>query len=250
MIVEMSLEDLKSLNRLAVLGRLMAGLIHNVNGPLQTIGIDLELMALQSMQDGPSNIELAKKIGPRLQRMEGEFDAINQLIRTTSVRASTNEEYNHYRTLNDFIEDEFSFLKANLYFKHVVRKDYDFSSELPSFSAFSGDIPLGLRWFFHALVDELERRKIPEIRVRTLAGDPKIHLLCSAKGGDLSEPFLKGLSLELSASQTIRIEKSDLAVTVAVVLLQQAGVLFSTDTGAGKTLIHLQIPVPGATEGA
>ena len=249
MIVEMSLEDLKSLNRLAVLGRLMAGLIHNLNGPLQNIGIDLELMALQSMQEGPSNDQLAKKIEPRLQRMEGEFDAINQLVRTTSMRASMNEEYNHYRTLNEFLEEEFSFLKANLYFKHNVQKHFDFSSKLPSFSRLFGDVPLGLRWFFHALIDELEKQKIPEIKVRTLAGDPKIHLLCSTEGGDLSEPFLKGLSLELSASQTIRIGESELGITVAVALLQQAGVIFSTDTGPGKTVIHLQVPVLEATGG-
>ena len=76
MFVEISLDSLCRLYGSAALGKLMGGLVHNLNGPLQNLGMDLEMMIYSLADTDPSRDSPSKGLGTRLKRMETELDAI------------------------------------------------------------------------------------------------------------------------------------------------------------------------------
>ncbi len=241
--VEVSLESLIRVYKLATLGKLMAGLVHNLNGPLQNIGIDIEMMDHLLMNRDTRDKDVEDIFAPRLKRMEGEFDAINLLIRTTSMKASTEEDSGEHRNLNDLLDQEFSFLEANLYFKHNIQKDFDFQDDLPSITKFHEVVPQALSWFVQALVEELESEKIHKLRVMVRAKDSSVELSFVMEGGNLTESFLGGLEVETSPTQPIRIENRDVGVTLAMFLMKKVGAEIELEIAPPQTLIHLSIPL-------
>ena len=241
--VEVSLESLIRVYKLATLGKLVAGLVHNLNGPLQNISIDIEMMAHLLMNEGTRDKDLEDIFSPRLKRMEGEFDAINHLIRTASMKASTEEDFREHQNFNDLLDEAFSFLKANLYFKHNVQKDFDFQVDLPSIARFPEMVPLALSWFVQALVEELEREKIRGLGVTARSTDSRVEMSFVIQGGNLTESFFRGLEVEISPTQPIRVENHDLGVALAVLLLKKAGVAIEAKTTPSQDLIYLGIPL-------
>ncbi len=241
MTVEISLENLIRIYKMAALGKLMSGLIHNLNGPLQNIGIDIEMMAHLMMTSEEKDTE--EIFGPRLRRIEGEFDAINQLIRTTSMKANMESASNEYRKLNDLLDQEFSFLKANLYFKHNVRKNFDLEDDLPAVTRFAEDMPLALSWFVQTLVEELEREKIPALSVTTRSGHDIVELRFMVEGSDLSESFRRAIEADRSHARVIRVDDRDIGVILSATLLQQAGAAIEIKNAPSKNLVILRLPV-------
>lgn len=243
MTVEISLENLIRVHKLAALGKLMAGLIHNLNGPLQNIGIDLEMMTHLLMEKTSEDKNPEAIFGPRLRRMEGEFDAINQLIRTASMKANMEHNAYEYRNLNDLLDQEFSFLKANLYFKHNVRKNFNIENDLPAITRFAEGVPLGLIWFVQALVEELEREKIPDLSITARSEDKIVEVLFTVEGTNLPESFSRAIEWEISPAQVIKIEDRDVGTTLAVALLKQAGASIDVKTASSRNQIHLSLPL-------
>ena len=164
MLFEISLNDLIGLVRMASLGKLMNGLVHNLNGPLQNLGMDMEMMLHSLTGKGLSHDDLVKNMAIRLNRMEGEFEHINHLIKTTSLRADPEDDYQGYANLNEFLEEELSFLEANLYFKHHVRKEIHLEEDLASLTNFPKGVAMSLSWFLHALTEELEKEKLENLQ--------------------------------------------------------------------------------------
>lgn len=245
MTVEISLENLIRVHKLAALGKLMAGLIHNLNGPLQNIGIDIEMMTHILMEKTSEDKDPEDIFGPRLRRMEGEFDAVNQLIRTVSMKANMEHDSYGYRNLNDFLDEEFSFLKANLYFKHNVRKEFDLEDDLPAITRFGEGVPLGLTWFIQALVEELEREKITNLSMTARSNEKIVELIFDVEAADLPESFSRAVDLEVSPTRAIRIEDRDVGMTLAVALLKQAGASIVVKAPSSRKQIHLSLPLIG-----
>ena len=92
---------------MASLGKLIAGLLNNINGPLQNLGLDIE-MANYSLKDGSKlDNEKAQNISSRLKRMEEEFERIDRLIKASSLKTSQDEDYNNkLMNLNDYLQQE------------------------------------------------------------------------------------------------------------------------------------------------
>jgi signal transduction histidine kinase len=158
--LDVSLEQLAALYQVGALGKLINGLIHNLNGPLQNLSMDLEMMehSVRTARGLPA--DLAESLLRRLKRMGGEFDHISGLIRAASMRAGAagSTEQGDLRT---FLEQELSFLNTNLYFKHNVQKEVLLEEGLPPLVRFPAELGLALGWFLQSLVEEIEREKVP-----------------------------------------------------------------------------------------
>lgn len=243
MTVEMSLEHLIRVYKMAALGKLMTGLIHNLNGPLQNIGIDIEMMTHLLMEETLGDKNPEDIFAPRLRRMEGEFDAINHLIRTASMKANMEHDSHGYRNLNDLLDQEFSFLKANLYFKHNVRKNFDFNDDLPGITRFAEGLPLGLIWFVQALVEELEREKISDLSITARSKGNLVELLFILEGANLSGSFSRAIEAEVSPARVINIEDCDVGLTLAVALLKRAGASIDVEAASSRNQIYLSLPL-------
>ena len=80
---------------------MIGGLIHNINGPMQNLGLDIDMSSHFIRNTSNRDDDPLKDIQVRLQRMEEEFTRIDQLIKEIAVRADVNNEYFNYLNLND-----------------------------------------------------------------------------------------------------------------------------------------------------
>lgn len=243
--IKISLENLSRIYQTATLGKLMSGLIHNLNGPLQNIGIDMEMMMHLLMENRSLEDDLIDDFGNRLKRMEGEFDTINQLIRTAAAKANLDEDSHEYLNINDFLEQEFSFLNANLHFKHNVQKDFVFQEDLPLIARLPKGAATALSWYIQALVEELEKENIRYVKVRADAGESHLEIDLSTREGHFSKSFLQDLEKERASSQTLRIEHPDAGQALALARLESVGASFLSEEDSSGTTIRIRIPTIG-----
>lgn len=222
----------------------MGGLIHNLNGPLQNIGIDMEMMAYSLQGKSLSTGNLGKNFETRLKRMEGEFDAINQLIRTASAKASQNEEDQEYGSLYNFFQQEFHFLKANLYFKHNIQKEIRLRSDFPSVTRLPEGVTQALSWFLQGLVEELEREKIRRLVLEGDMDRSTIRLDFLIQEGRLSDPFLEDIERGFSSLHSPHIDDTDVGMNLALTLFKQAGATLESEAGdPGMMKIRVILPL-------
>lgn len=135
----------------AAVGRLFRGLIHNLNGALQAVSMQSELMSLmlgqtlelanrlqQSLPEEAVRacaVELQKAVERRLQGLAGMQEKIltsQQIMRRASLlpdfkKSVQDDQY----TLNSAIRTEMEFLAADPFFKHKVKKELNLEETLP-----------------------------------------------------------------------------------------------------------------------
>jgi hypothetical protein len=71
--IRLSLDDLKKLYKLASIGKLVGGLIHNLNGPLQNLGLDIEMAGLFLKDKSKWDQNSIQILITRLKRMEEDM---------------------------------------------------------------------------------------------------------------------------------------------------------------------------------
>jgi hypothetical protein len=155
--LEMELGSFLEFYRLVTLGKLIQGLVHNLNGPLQNLGMDMEMMEHTLENDQRFPKELSESLLARLQRMESEFDQVGRIIRSAAMRIDMEGDFLRYGNLKSLLEEEISFLQANLYFKHNVRKEIQLSEDLLHVDSVSHEIVRALCWLIQAVVEEMEK---------------------------------------------------------------------------------------------
>jgi len=168
------------------IGRLMKGVAHNMNGPLQVLSIQVELLkkimaegggiladlgALsfsgeggKLLKDLESNQAICvKKIG----QLEEELERLHSMTDFIVNRCSASEENNTSMVdLNEVIKDEVILLHADLFFKHKVKKTLKLKESLPLISARYPDLSQALNHIIQnaieAIIDAEEREIIVE----------------------------------------------------------------------------------------
>lgn len=168
------------------IGRLMKGVAHNMNGPLQVLSIQVELLKKLMAEEGKILADLgalsfsgeggklrkdlenkqeicAKKIG----QLEEELERLHSMTDFIVNRCSASEESNTSMVdLNEVIKDEVILLHADLFFKHKVKKTLKLKESLPLISARYSDLSQALNHILQnaieAVVDAEEREIIIE----------------------------------------------------------------------------------------
>jgi signal transduction histidine kinase len=240
--IDMSVEQLAGLYQMGSLGKLINGLIHNLNGPLQNLSMDLELMehSVKTAQRLPA--DLAESMLQRLQRMQREFDHINALIRAASARGNT-QGVGEVGDMRAFLDQEFSFLSANLYFKHNVQKQILFDEDLPPLLPFPGRVALPLGWFLQSLVEDLERQRVARLTLKARSVRSGLELSFITEEGRFSQVFLKSLSAQSSYPLSGQTQDPDMGGVLSIALLKQGGVSFTAFPEDSTQTVRLTIPL-------
>ncbi|MEE4357139.1 MAG: response regulator [Desulfococcaceae bacterium] len=110
--VRMRTEQLVDAERMAAIGRYAAGIVHNLNNPLQVIMGNAELLAVKN----PDNRNIMN-----LRKAAAQMKKIISTILSTSYRES-NTEYVPI-DLNELLKDQVELLRSNTFFKHKVKTE-------------------------------------------------------------------------------------------------------------------------------
>jgi signal transduction histidine kinase len=113
---------------LALAGRLMAGLLHNLTSPLSYIKGEAEL--LQMIHPEVENLEKIKEQARRMTR----------IIRTVLKRVKKSQDRQvEWLQLNTILEEEVLFLESHPFFRHEIEKEWHLADNLPLFNGTAAD---------------------------------------------------------------------------------------------------------------
>ena len=236
---QISLEQLIELYSSVSIGKLINGLIHNLNSPLHSLGIEMDMIQHLVVKKGQAEDELLKSISSRLKRVDEEFENLNSLIRLTASRADLTQNFSGYFNLNHFLEQELQFMKANLYFKHNVQTTLRLAEGLPSFRDLPENLALGFSWFIQGLVEELERQRLTTLSVESVKGETSAGVRFTIEGGEMSEEFMDTLTSDLPSLKHFVIQDTDMSALLSVFVLRSCGVSIETHAQPNNTKIRL-----------
>jgi len=241
--VEVPIHNLIRLLKMASIGKLMGGLIHNLNGPLQNLGLDIEMANHTLKGDSKSDDDMFNTISNRLKRIEEEFERINQIIRVSSMKIMQDEDNSKSLHLNHFIQQELMFLNTNLYFKHNVHTELKFQDDLPPLINLPKDLIPALSWFLNVIIEELESQEIPSLIVQTSLEDSCLELTIATEEVNLSKRFMGLLNQDTSSSKRLKLENNDEGMMLVLMVFQTGGIsILSQDEPSGSKII-LTIPI-------
>jgi signal transduction histidine kinase len=229
--------------RLAALGRLLNGLAHNLNGPLQNLSMEMEILRSRIGPAGSTSDIFAETLRSRILSMEEELEQINALIKTISMRANMDFSQETHMTLGDFFHQELLFLRANLYFKHHIHPNLELDLNLPPLRSLSKHIPLALGWLMQAMLEELESARVKGFRLRATVSENVVRIEFFVEGKALSEILPDSLALDAPSSKPLRVEYHGTGLAFAMTLLKTLGVSLAGFVKTSGSEIVLEIPV-------
>ncbi|RJR34750.1 MAG: hypothetical protein C4576_25975 [Desulfobacteraceae bacterium] len=240
--IEIPLERFVDFYKLVTLGKLIQGLVHNLNGPLQNLGMDMEMMEHSLKHEPKMPRELSDSFLGRLERMEREFDHVSRLIKSAAMRIDPEGDFLEYGTLKSFLEQEISFLHANLYFKHNIEKDIQLPADLPRLNLISRELLLSLSWLVQSFIEPMEagEAKIFVMKGRTLSSAVEISL--AAEGATIEKFYADTVVEETVPSMPLKIH-SALELSLLSALLRLYGGYALLKREPRRVEMTLQIPL-------
>jgi len=199
------LRELASQKKLSFMGRLIQGIGHNINSPLASImgraqmfteREEREQADLLAKKDSmpPEEFERQMKLHEKNLR---DLNSINESATRLSLIVKNmtykgQQEQNQaiqYINLNDLLKEEFSFLDADMFFKHEVIKHYEFAQSLPHIKGVYSDFSQGLMTFVQNALEAMRSAEKKELTIRTGYNGQSIsvtirHTGCSTSGED------------------------------------------------------------------
>lgn len=243
--IKLSLDDFIKLYKLASVGKLIGGLIHNINGPMQNMGLDIEMTYFSLKDESKWDKNIAKSIMSRLKRMEEEHEKINVLVRNSASRTQDNNNLDNTTIFNmhDFLEQEFAFLHANLYFKHNVQTEIISINTPPLLSSLPKYSYMALGWFLQSLVEELEKQKIGKLTIKIISDISKLKIVFSTQGGRLSGGFFEQFGMAIPSEDALKPDNMDLGIFLIFLIFNSNGITFEFDTDSLSSNLAINFPI-------
>lgn len=242
--IELPVNEFIRLFNLAYLGKLIGGLVHNLNGPMQNLGLDIEMANYSLKDESIAEKEKIDGIRTRLRRMEAEYEKIDYLIKSCSTKAVQNEDYfQPPPDFDEFIEQELRFLQSNLYFKHNVHTDRIFQDNPLSTRHFSIHSLLALSWFLQIIIEEIENEEVKGLIFETDFHDAFLNVTIMTREGNLSESFMNSLN----EGAVLLHEKQDgeynIELMLILMMFEKEGIRIMSRAESPGSKITISLPV-------
>ncbi|PIE79173.1 MAG: hypothetical protein CSA15_04150 [Candidatus Delongbacteria bacterium] len=121
-------------------GELIQGIIHNINTPLSTIIGGLDLLKMIIKRDKEKEEFDFESFLDRIDRISGATKNIRNIIQNMLKRSRSENSVEKIEIdINELLSQELEFLKANMFFKHMVTKEINLAKDLPVFKGVYSD---------------------------------------------------------------------------------------------------------------
>ncbi len=166
-------------HKMAAIGRLAAGISHNLNTPIAIIQGNAELLKLHYPQDS------------EVDRILKQTERMTALIQTILDKGHKEQETQLMEiNLNDLLLQELEFLNANLYFKHHVKKEINLEDNLPPIKGIYSDFSQSITNIIQNAVDAVYKRETRVIRITTRRVNQHIELSIADTGHGIADEDL------------------------------------------------------------
>ncbi len=213
----------------SLVGRLTSGIVHNLNGPLQILSMQIELFNrevkkeisdLQSIEreltnDSQKSIiaNLIDKLQKRVQRIEQVELTINRMediVNIIAKRCRTHEASNNTVLVNQLIEEELLFWQADLFFKHNVKKHIKLSEEPIVIQTDETNLRTVIDLMLAAAITSIKDLDTPSITIETSIKEDCIIIELYQSGKSFNEYITNNriLDIFMNADDVISLEQS------------------------------------------
>jgi signal transduction histidine kinase len=227
--------------RYSTLGALLKGVVHNLNGALQILSMQMEL--LQRMLSKEES-----KLQEQMEKCLGQMDRFREML-DGLIQKGIHDEQDAPQSLslNDLLEEELSLLYHNLFFKHQVQVYKDLASPLPLLSGSYADFSQGINNLIQNALEAMEGCSRKELTLMTRVQGNQIRLSVKDSGCGIPEEFKPRLFQPFLTSKGGK--HPGLGLYLARQLLSPQGAVFQVSSREGDTLFEVSFPLGGVPSG-
>jgi two-component system NtrC family sensor kinase len=174
---------LRNLYHYAEIGRLLKGIIHNLNGSLQLLNMHMEVLErlIKKEKINPSII-------PQLGKCMEHLDHLKSFSEILMSRGTENKENDPKPILlNQLLEEELHFFRNNLFFKHHVKIEKFFKPRLPTLYGNPNDFKQVFSNIIQNSIEALENSNRKEMTLVTEHDNHHIKIVFQDTGCGISE---------------------------------------------------------------
>ncbi len=221
------------------LGALIKGIVHNLNGSLQILGMQMEM--LQRM------LEREKNISPPIHQKAAEcidqIDHFRSMIEILMSKALDDEEELPQKIhLNELLEEDLATEKHNLFFKHQVQVQKALSPTLPLLKGYRRDFSQGLWNLIQNAIEAMGESSRQELTIATNARGDSVEVMIKDTGCGVSEKMQPHLFQPFFTTKGGR--HHGLGLYISRKLLTPYGAFFRYTSQKEETIFRIIFPIP------
>jgi signal transduction histidine kinase len=223
--------------RFSGLGELLKGIVHNLNGSLQVLSMQMELLQRMIPKEDKIQDQMEKCLG-----QIGKFKGMLDLLIQKGIRDE--QDAPQPISLNEILEEELSLLHHNLFCKHQVRVLKDLSPSLPPLRGYYIHFSQGLSNLIQNALEAMENADSRELTVATQARGSEVVVAVMDTGCGIQEEMKSHLFKPFFGNKGGR--HSGVGLYIARELLSPYGASFQYFSRKGKTIFEVSFPLPAA----
>ena len=222
----------------SLLGTLVKGIVHNLNGSLQILSMRMELLQrLLLREKGESAHGLREQVDQCL----GQIDQFRGIIEILMKKGAHDElDGAQLLQLNDVFEECLALLHHNLFFKHQVKVIKKYSSSLPSLRASYPYLSLGIWNILQNAIEAMENSPSKMLTVGTETDGNQIRLTVQDTGCGIPEEIQNRLFEPFFSTKMGK--HSGMGLFLTQRLLQPYGASFELLSREGETVFTVYLP--------
>jgi signal transduction histidine kinase len=250
------LAELVRYYRHSAVGRRCAGVIHNMNTPLQVISFQLELLEQKSQEEATLLFDqqklpllelmaLHEYRDQKLKQLHQEVDNLREMIHRLSLQAVHEGQEEHcYLDLNQIFRGELDLYLADPLFKHRVEKKFSFASGLSPINGHYVDFSQSLRHLVDNALEAMAESPRRLLTVTTLiqenrrvlrVGDTGVGITPSVQS-QLFQPFF-------TTKSTKETPRAGLGLYMTQRLLEPSKGEITLESRPGQTWVTVCLPI-------
>lgn len=227
--------------RYSGLGALLKGVIHNLNGALQILSMQMEL--LQRMLSKEES-----KVQEQMEKCLGQMDTFREMLdRLIQKGIHDEQDAPQSISLNELLEEELSLLYHNLFFKHQVQLYKDLASPLPMLTGSYGNLSQGIGNLIQNALEAMVNCSRKELTLTTRVQGNQIRLSIKDSGCGIPEELKPRLFQPFLTSKGGR--HPGLGLYLARQLLSSQGGVFQVSSREGETVFEVSFPLSAGPVG-
>ena len=224
--------------KISLLGTLVKGIVHNLNGSLQILSMRMELLQRLMVREKG---EAAHGVREQVDQCLGQIDQFRECIEILMKKAAYDDlDGSQLIQLNDVFEECLALLHHNLFFKHQVKVIKKYSSSLPSLRASYPDLSLGIWNILQNAIEAMENSPSKMLTVGTETDGNQIRLTVQDTGCGIPEEIQNRLFEPFFSTKMGK--HSGMGLFLTQRLLQPYGASFELLSREGETVFTVYLP--------
>jgi two-component system NtrC family sensor kinase len=225
--------------RFSTLGSLVKGIIHNFNGSIQILSMQMEL--LQGMLASGKE-EIKPSILVKMEQSLEQIDRMKTMIEILNKKGARDDNLTPQDIyLNELLEEELSLLQHHLYFKHQVKVKKSLYPQLPPLKGIYNDFSEGLLSLVHNAIEAMKETPQKELTLMTQVEDHHVQLSIRDTGCGISEEIRPHLFQPFFTTKGE--DHFGLGLFVSRELLTPYGASFNYTSREGETIFSINFPI-------